>query len=84
MRMAGWRVSRELPGTQRASIYQPQLQLSSQSIIIALPRIISIPITSTLTMADTEQKVAEEVTANQVEEVAEEPKVGAVEENMKN
>ena len=35
-------------------------------------------------MADTEQKVAEEVTANQVEEVAEEPKVGAVEENMKN
>merc|ERR1712106_249599 len=49
-----------------------------QSIIIALPRKISIPITSTLTMADTEQKVAEEVTANQVEDVAEEPKVTEV------
>ena len=32
-------------------------------------------------MADTEQKVAEEVTANQVEDVAEEPKVGAVDQS---
>ena len=32
-------------------------------------------------MADTEQKVAEEVTANQVEEVAEEPEVCLVEQS---
>ena len=32
-------------------------------------------------MADTEQKVAEDVTANQVEEVAEEPEVGSVDQS---